>query len=169
MGFLDWIGFGSGGGGGPSSAVSEISRALDAVGEKNPKVARYLASFSFLLSRVAHADGDISTEEIELMRAIVRSRSGLTDEHATLAVNLAKDQKLALGTADDKAVAEVFKSVSTDLEKTELIDCLFSVASADQIIYPSEMKAISLIARQVGLSKKDVDLIAGGYEQYLQT
>lgn len=169
MGFMDWLGFGGGGGGGSSTAVSEISRALDAVGEKNPKVAKYLASFSFLLSRVAHADGEISEEELELMRVIVRTRSGLSEMYATLAVDLARDQKLALGAADDKAVADVFKTVSTDLEKTELVDCLFAVASADQVIYPSEMKSISTIARQVGLSKKDVDLIAGGYEQYVQS
>lgn len=149
--------------------MKQLSKALDSVGEKNPKVAKYLAAFSALLSRVAHADGDISDEEVELMRAIVRSRSGLDGTHAELVVDLAKSTRLEIGGQENVEVARIFQSVASEQERHELIDCLFAVASADQVIYPSEMKSIRDIARQVGLKKADVELIASGYEQYLQS
>ena len=44
-----------------------IERISEALEELEPESARYVAAFAYVLARVAHADWDISAEEVAVM------------------------------------------------------------------------------------------------------
>ena len=54
----------------PSETVRKITDALDRMEHDQ---AKYIASFAYILGRVAHADLDISSEETREMERIVRT------------------------------------------------------------------------------------------------
>ena len=170
MGILQLLGFGGKvASGGQSASVQRLVAELDNIGEKNPRTAKYLAAFAYLLSRVANADGEISPEEVELMQVILHARAGLSREHAEMVVSLAAGENLSHGGEDDRLVSGVFADVTNHETRVQLVDALFAVASADQVIYRSEAAAIRAIAREVGLKKDDLDQINAGYEHFIQS
>ena len=57
--------------------VASIRRIVQSLDRLEPHQARQIASFAFVLSRVAGADLDISDEEVRAMEKIVMERMGL--------------------------------------------------------------------------------------------
>lgn len=57
-----------------ADSVREIVPALDRL---EPEKARFIAAFAYLLSRVAHADLDISSQETRAMEELVADHAGL--------------------------------------------------------------------------------------------
>ena len=57
----------------------------------------YLATFAYLLGRVAHADQHVSPEETGAMEALVREQGQLSQDQAMVVVQLAKTSNLLFG------------------------------------------------------------------------
>jgi len=68
-----------------TETVRRITRALEAL---DPARARYIASFAFILSRVANADLEISEQETREMERIVREWGRLPEPQAILVVQI---------------------------------------------------------------------------------
>src|SRR3954469_12640374 len=83
---------------GDTETVVRIVKELDKLDIAR---ARYLAAFAYVLSRVAGADRQVSTEETAAMVGIVERDGQLPKAQATLVVELAKTQnRLFAGTED---------------------------------------------------------------------
>lgn len=134
---------------GDTSTVRRIVRELE---ELPPERARFVAAFAYLLSRVAHADLDISEDETTAMERIVRELTQMPEEQAILVVQVAKMQSRLLGHTENFQVAREFRAITEKSERFDLLRCLFAVSAADDEITTVEEQEIRRIADELALS-----------------
>ena len=152
MSILDWLRnprSADSPGRGDTDTVRRIVGELDRV---DPSLARYLAAFAYVLSRVASADLGVSDVESEKMAEIIRRLGHLSEEQAVLVVELAKTQNRLFGGTEDFLVAREFRAIATDSQRQQLLDCLFAVAAADDEVSAEEEGQIRQIASELGFS-----------------
>jgi len=157
-----------GGGGGEKSAPETVRKIVDALDQLEPERARYIASFAYILSRVAHADHEISAEEVRAMERIVRELGGLHEEEAILVVQMAKTQTLLFGSTENYLVTREFYKMATYEQKLQLLESLFAVSSADESISSAEDSEIRRIATEMNLTRSDFNLARAEYTRFLE-
>lgn len=148
---------------GETPTVRKIVRSLESLPADR---ARFLAAFAYLLSRVAHADLDISEEESREMESIVQRFGHLPEAEAVLAVQIAKSQSRLFGGTEDFKVTRELKKLSERKERHELLHCLFAVAAADGEISPQEEEQIRRIANELGLSHREMADVRSSYNAH---
>lgn len=141
----------------PESRDTETVRRIAAELDKlEPEEARFLAAFAYVLARVAHADYEVSEDEIREMERLVRKLSELGEAQAALVVQIAKTQAVTLGATENYVVTRQFRQVSTREQRLSLLRCLFAVAAADDSISEAENTEITLIATELGLTQPEI-------------
>ncbi len=136
-----------------TATVRRIAAELDKL---DPGEARFLAAFAYVLARVAHADYEVSEDEVREMERRVRELSDLGESQAALVVQIAKTQAVTLGATENYVVTRQFREVSTREQRLSLLRCLFAVAAADDSISEAENTEITLIARELGLTQPEI-------------
>ncbi|MDA8016516.1 MAG: TerB family tellurite resistance protein [Thermoanaerobaculia bacterium] len=138
----------------PSSGgdTATVRRIVGKLEQLPPDRARFVAAFAYLLSRVAHADLDISDEETGAMERIVRELTDMPEEQAILVVQVAKMQSRLLGHTENFQVAREFRDITGKQERLDLLRCLFAVSAADDEISGVEEQEIRKIADELALS-----------------
>ena len=144
--------------------LRETLRALDHL---EPERARYLAAFAYLLGRVAHADRDVSDEEIRAMERLVQQHGGLTSEQSILVVQLARTNNLLFGGTADFIVAREFSAVASYEEKLALMRCLFALAAVDARISTSEEGELHRIANELRVNRADLVALRVAHQRHL--
>ena len=147
-----------------TETVRKIARALDALDTDR---ARYVATFAYLLGRVAMADLEISEEETLAMERIVVDRSGLPPEQAVIVVQIAKSQNLLFGGTEDFLVTREFNEIAEHRQKLQLLDCLYTVSASDQGISTVEDNEISKIANELRLGREELIHARESHAEYL--
>lgn len=147
-----------------TETVRKIARALD---DLDTDRARYVATFAYILGRVAQADLDISEEETLAMERIVAERGGLPPEQAVIAVQIAKSQNRLFGGTEDFLVTREFKGIADHEQKTRLLDCLFALSAADDEISTLEDNEIGKIANELDLGREELIRARASYAAYL--
>jgi uncharacterized tellurite resistance protein B-like protein len=132
-----------------------VRRIVGKLEEMEPERARFVAAFSYILSRVAHADRNISEEETRSMEEIVGRLGHLPEEQAVLVVQIAKSQSRLFGGTENFLVTREFAEMATEEQKRELLDCLFAVSAADDSVSSAEETQIRQIASELGLSHRE--------------
>ncbi len=99
MSILKFLGFGKAeqSGNDKGSQTETVRKIVKELDQMEPEKAKYVASFAYLLSRVAHADLDISDEETREMERIVMQQGGLEESQALIVVQMAKTRALRPG------------------------------------------------------------------------
>ena len=128
---------------------------MDALDRLDPDRARYLAAFAYILSRVARADLRISPEETGAMERTVMEHGGLPEDQAIVVVQIAKHQNLLFGGTENFLVTREFNRIATREQKLALLDCLFRVAAAEDLVSMTEDNEIRKISRELDLSHQD--------------
>ena len=146
-----------------SSDVSTIRKIVSQLEHMDPERARHVAAFAFILSRVAHADLDISAEETREMEKVVMAWGGLPEEQAVLVVQIAKHQNILFGGTENFIVTREFNKTATPDQKAELLHCLFAVSASDDSISVIEENAIAGIARELRVSREELVAIRSRY------
>jgi len=169
MSILDFLGFKSTApepqhNRGETDTVRKIVARLDGLPEDK---ARFVAAFAFMLSRVAHADLDISDEETRAMEQIVVEPGGLPEEQATLVVQMAKTQNLLFGGTENYLVAKEFNRIATREQKLSLLHCLFAVGAADDSISATENNVVRQIAEELNLEHADFIAVRSRFREHL--
>lgn len=168
MSFLSKLfGLTAGGGARDDSAAetATVRRIVERLEALPADRARYVAAFAYVLSRVAHADLDITAEETERMEELVRERGGLPGEQAVLVVEIAKSQNRLFGGTENFLVTREFARLASPEERRELLDALFAVAAADGGISGAEESQIRQIASELGFTHRQyVDARSGWSE-----
>jgi uncharacterized tellurite resistance protein B-like protein len=147
-----------------TETVRKIVQSLD---QMDPQHARYVASFAYLLSRVAHADLDISTEELKEMERLIRDIGGLSAEQSILVAQMAKTHSILFGSTENFLVTKEYNQMATRQQKLALIHCLYAIAAADHSISTVEDNEIRQIASELQLDHQDYTTIKAEYSQYL--
>ena len=138
---------------GDTDTVRKIVARLEAM---PPEQARFVAAFAYTLSRVAHADPEISAAETAKMEEVVRVVGGLPEEQAVLVVQIDKSQARLFGGTENYLVTREFREVSTREQREKLLDCLFAVSAADGSITGPEETSIRLIAGELGFTHREL-------------
>ena len=129
--------------------------------------AQYLARFSYLLGRVAHADRNVSREETDAMERLVAAEGELTPDEAMLIVSLAKSSNLLFGGTADYVVAQDFARNANYRQKLALARCLFAVASTDDAISMAEETEIHRIMNQLRILPADLTALRVEHREFL--
>jgi uncharacterized tellurite resistance protein B-like protein len=170
MFFLDWLGVRdpSDIDGSTEAETQTVRRIVTALDDLPPEQARYVASFAYILGRVAHADLEFSDEETRAMERLLVERGGLPEEQAIIAVQIAKTQNLLFGGTENFLVTREFANIAGRDEKLALLDCLFAVSSSDDSISSIEDSEIRKIASELRLDHGDFIDARGRYLEYLE-
>jgi uncharacterized tellurite resistance protein B-like protein len=149
-----------------TETVRKITAKLDALPADE---ARHLASFAYLLGRVANADRDISDVEIRTMENLVRAQGKLSEDLAVLVVQIARSQNLLFGHTENYLVAREFREVANRDQRLALLRCLFAVAAADENVSLSEDNEVRRISQELQLSHEDFIAARLEVRDYLST
>ena len=160
-----WLGIGESGPEAPEQAP--LRDLVDTLEHLEPRRARHLARFAYLLGRVAHADRHVSPEETRAMETIVVQEGGLSADQAVIVVGLAKSTNLMFGGTADFEVAREFAEDATYEEKLALARCLFRVASTDAAISIAEESEIHRIANHLKILPEDLTALRVSHARFL--
>ncbi len=143
-----------------TAAVGRIVEALEAL---EPRRAQFLAAFAYLLGRAAHADLDISAEEVRKMEEIVEQYGDLPLEQARLVVEIVHRENQLWGGTQNFQVAREFREIADRDQRRELLHCLFAVSAADDEISGAEEKQVSQVAEELGFSHREYIEVRSAY------
>ncbi len=132
-----------------------------------PERARFFAAFAYVLTRVAGADLRVEECELAEMRRTLVRVAGIDEPEAELVVEMASTQADRLGATDDYLVTRDFRRIASREERVQLLECLFSVAAADETITGDESAAIMNVAQELGLGRDEVIAIRARYRDKL--
>ncbi len=150
MGLLDWLHSSAHA---PANADTDTVRRIAGELERlDAAEARYVAAFAYVLSRVARADLKVSEAETAAMVAIVSRVANLPEPQAALVVEIAKNQGRLFGGTEDFLVTREFREISTEPQRLQLLDCLFSVAASEEGISAEEESQIRQVASELGFT-----------------
>lgn len=144
-----------------------VRRIVDALDQLPIERARHVATFAFVLSRVAHADMKISTEETEVMERILVEHGRLPEEQAMIVVQMAKTQSVLFGGTDNYSVTKEFARAATREDKLALLRCLFAVSAADRTISSVESTVARQIADELGLEHAEFIAVRSEFRDQL--
>ncbi len=151
-------------GAGDTETVRRIAGQL----ERLPRdKARFLASFAYVLARIAHADLDIDDTEIAEMERIVRRIAHLSEPEAALVVQIAKSQAQHLGGTENYVVTREFRELASKEQRVELLQCIYAVAAADGSISGEETTEIQAIAEELGFTRPEANALRSAYRDKL--
>jgi uncharacterized tellurite resistance protein B-like protein len=129
--------------------------------------ARYLASFAYVLARVAHADLEIDDSEVAEMERIVLEIAHLTEAEAALVVQIAKAQAQHLGGTENYVVTREFRDMASKEQRGELLQCIYAVAAADGTISGAETNEIQSVAEELGFTRAEANALRSRYRDQL--
>lgn len=152
MSFLDWIRGADEARADAHGDTQTVRRIVGELDKLEPGRARYLASFAYVMSRVARADLTVSQVETDKMVEILQRVGGLPEEQAVLVVEIAKTQSRLFGGTEDFLVTREFRDLASDAQRREALDCLFAVSAADEVITAEEEGQIWQIASELGFA-----------------
>lgn len=145
--------------------VQRIANELDAIPDDR---ALYLATFAYILGRAAHADSDVSKDEMRTMQNIVQALGHIPNEQAALVIEIASGQVRIFGGAENYAITRSFRDISTPEQRRELLECVFAVSAADRSITVDEETQIRQISNELGLTHKEFIQTKSDYAEHLE-
>lgn len=135
--------------------------------ELEPERRRYLAGFAYLLTRAAHADLEISANEMGLMERIVRDIGGLPEAQAVLVVEIARNQSELYGGTEDFLVTREFASRATPEQRRAAVEACFAITAVDHEITTQEYAELTQIASELDLTREELNEIRREYSDHV--
>ena len=156
-GGLGWAFFGPIGGilGFVVGSMVESSSLQSTIKGKQTTTGGFAMTLLVLLAAVMKADGKVTKSELNYVREYFNKSFGLDAANETIL--LLKDLL-----KQDIPVDDVCRQIKQNLDyssKLQLLHLLFNIADADGEIHPNELKIISTISNNIGLSQKDYQSI----------
>jgi len=170
MSILEFLGLGRTSDEQESASVADtatVRQIVDELDHLPPERARYVAAFAYVLSRVAHADLEITEDETRSMERLVVEYGGLPEEQAVIVVQMAKTQNLLCGGTENYLVTREFNRIASREDKLALLRCLFSVSAADETVSTVEDNVIRQISGELRLPHSDFIEVRSEFRDYL--
>jgi uncharacterized tellurite resistance protein B-like protein len=149
---------------GDTASVRRIAAQLERL---DPDDAKFLASFAYVLARVASADLQITEEETAEMERLVTLLASLSEGEAALVVQIAKTQSHVLGDTENYVVTREFRRIATREQRAHLLQCLYAVAASDGTITGGETSVILSIAEELGFTRAEANGLRAEYRDKL--
>jgi uncharacterized tellurite resistance protein B-like protein len=151
----------------PSAETETVRKIVAKLDQLPEQQARYIAGFAYLLSRAARADLQITPEETTVMERIVMKESGLPEELALVVVQMAKTQNQLFGSTENYLVTREFERIATREQKLALLECLFAVTAADDVITSAEDNVVKQISSELKLSHSEYIAARSRFKEHL--
>jgi uncharacterized tellurite resistance protein B-like protein len=97
----------------------------------------------------------------------VRDEGGLSEDQASLVVEIAKSRNLLFGGTENFLVSREFERMADRGQKMGLLRCLFAVSAADESISVAEDNEIRRIANELKLEHRDFIAARTAWRQHL--
>jgi len=140
----------------PDRDTATVRRIAAELEQLPAEQARYLAAFAYVLARVAHADLEVSDEEIRRIELLVVHEGGLSTAQAALVASLARHQAVHFSGTEDYLVTRQFRELASREQCFSLVRCLYRVAAANGSISATEDTQIRQIALELRLTHPEV-------------
>jgi Tellurite resistance protein TerB len=141
---------------GETATVRRIVARLEAM---QPDRARLVASAAYTLARAAHADLDISAEEVATIERELQTHDAI-DEMARL-------QAKTVGGTEDYVVTREFAKLATEQQKIDVLRACFVVTAASGTISAEESAEVNQIAKELALDPNVVSEIRAEFHERL--
>jgi uncharacterized membrane protein YebE (DUF533 family) len=151
---------------GDTATVRRIVAKLESM---PPEQARLVASAAYTLARAAHADLDISDEEVATIEQELQVDGVLDEPTAVLVAEMAKLQANTLGATEDYVVTREFAALATDAQKVRVLRACFLVSAANGVISAEESAAVNQIANELALDADTVSSIRAEFHERLSS
>ena len=165
MSLLRFLGLG--GGASPARESDTIRRIAGELEHLPADQAKYLATFAYVLARIANADLRIDARETTEMERIVHQLAGLSEPEAALVVQIAQSQARHLGGTQDYLITRQFRLLATREQRANLLGCLYAVAAADGTIASDESAEIVKIGEELGFTRAEANSLRSEYRDKL--
>ena len=169
MSLLNLFGLGSKPRTEPRAETRSVRRIVEQLEAMDPDQARFLASFAYVLGRIANADQVITGEESREMERLVSDVGELEEDMAVLVVQIAKSQTQLFGGTEDYLVTREFGRLAAHDQRLRLMRCLFAVAAADGSIAVVEENEIARIATELKIPQPDMVALRERFADKLET
>lgn len=149
----------------PTDLLSEVRAHL---GRLPPARAEMIAAFAGLLVRVAHAEEGVSDAEDAALRRLVAEHADLGPEDTDAVASLVTshlDRMAGIGYAQ---LTRAMNDHATVEEKLHLLDCLYAIATADDVVTVVEEEQIRAVARALMLSHAQLIEVRKRYAAQLE-
>ena len=150
-----------------ASSAEAMRGVVDRLERLEPERARFVAQFAYILGRVANADLAVSDAETRVMEREVQALGALDEEEAVLVVEIAKAQHRLFGATDSYSITREFAHAATTDQKRELLECLFAVSAADQIVSGTEEGEIRRISNELDLTHDEFIAARASYKEHI--
>ncbi len=144
----------------PTAADTETIRRIAAQLDALPmEQRRFIGGFAYVLGRAAHADLDISDDEVAFMERTVVEIGGLTEAQAVMVVQIARSQSELQGATEDYLVTREFAAAAALEDRQKLLRLAFSVGAVDDSISAEESAEINEIGKELGFTPAEIDTV----------
>ncbi len=130
----------------------EVSRLL---ADRSEEEIKRIAGFAGLLGTVAQADDQMTPEELDRIRGILRDQLHLTDAEIAPIVTLLHEHRVRLFALESHVYARLVNEVVPSEEKQDLLRALFRVAAVDHAINAEEDRTLWMLADALLLSHRE--------------
>jgi hypothetical protein len=120
---------------------------------------RFIGGFAYILGRAAHADLDITPEEIDFIEKTVIEVGQLPEAQAVLVVEIARAQTELQGATEDYLVTREFAESASVEDRQRLLRFAFAVTASDHSITAEESAELNEIGKELGFSAAEVDAV----------
>jgi len=152
----------------PASVETESIRRISSQIEALPiEQRRFIAGFSYVLARAAHADLEITEAELRYMEKAVVEVGHLTEAQSVLVVEMARNMTELYGATEDYVVTREFATNSTQAQREDLLRTAFAVGAADDTITAAESAELNEIGKELGFRSDEVDGIRDEFRDQL--
>ena len=167
MSLLRFLGLGGAASGKRETESDTIRRIAGELEHLPPDQAKYLASFAYVLARLANADLSIDAAETAEMEQMVHRIAGLSEAESALVVQIALSQARHLGGTQDYLVTREFRQITSREQRADLLACLYAVAAADGTIRGEESAEIVKIGEELGFTRAEANSLRAQYRDKL--
>ena len=148
------------GGGEPARDEPQSLRRIAAELESlAPERQRFLAAFTYVLARVAHADLQVEADELRAIERKVIELGGLDETEARLATQIAAAQAVDVGGTDNYVVTRELRQMTDKPTRVRVMRCILSVAAADDSISSAESREVVAIGEELGFSRPEISAL----------
>ena len=142
-----------------------VRRIANELADLDETTARFLASFAFVLSRVAAADLEIDSEEEATIERILRGLDVVDENHVPLVAEIAREQARDQGGTENYLATRDFREHSNRSQRIRLLQALLQVARADGHVSEIESEEIVRIADELDFSPEELKALRNDLRQ----
>ncbi|MBN2526637.1 MAG: TerB family tellurite resistance protein [Deltaproteobacteria bacterium] len=120
-----------------------------------------------LYGRIAYADTEITPDEVEKIKSILATDTGLSKKSSAIVTTLMLENKVELLTLEEHFYTRLANECMTVDEKKSLLKKMFQIAAADGTICLEEENQLYGVASHLKLSRQEIVELKREFKEYL--